>query len=134
MVICRVCNQACSHKILSAPNCKTLSTPCLKTCSNPSPKTISAPSPKTHSNHQSQNTQCPKPQNNWHSQSFDVPDRYAEQIRLRREWEERTECLNKKYNLDYYSSSESDSNSDPEPDHRYEHKYETHINILLLIY
>ena len=43
-------------------------------------------------------------------QTYDVPDRYSEQIRLRREWDEKMECLNEKYNLDYYSSSESDSN------------------------
>ena len=29
-------------------------------------------------------------------QSFDVPDRYVEQIHLRREWEEKMERLNKK--------------------------------------
>ena len=50
-------------------------------------------------------------------QSFDVPDRYSEQIRLRREWDEKMECLNEKYGLDYYSSSES--NSDFEPEHKY---------------
>ena len=74
---------------------------------------------------QSQHTQCSQPQNNQNSQLFDIPDRYAEQIKLRKEWEERIERLNEKYNLDYYSSSESDTNS--EPDYRYEHKYETLI-------
>ena len=72
---------------------------------------------------QPQTLQHPQSQNN--QQSFDIPDRYAEQIKLRKEWEERIERLNKKYNLDYYSSSESDS--DPEPDYRYKHKYETLI-------
>ena len=43
------------------------------------------------------------------------------------EWEERIKQLNKKYNQDYYSSSETDSDSEPEPDYRYEHKYETLI-------
>ena len=70
----------------------------------------------------------PQPHNNQNSQSFDVPDRYAEQIKLRREWEERIEGLNRKYSLNYYSSSESDSYYNPEPDHRYEHKYDTHMN------
>ena len=65
-----------------------------------------------------QNTQHPQSQNIQHLQSFDVPDRYCEQIRLRREWEEKMECLNEKNNLDYYSSSDSDSNFEPE------HKYE----------
>ena len=48
----------------------------------PQPQNALQPQP------QPQNTQCPQPQNNQHSQSFDIPDRYAEQIRLRREWEE----------------------------------------------
>ena len=43
-------------------------------------------------------------QNTQHPQPFDVPDRYSEEIRLRREWEENIEHLNEKYNLDYYSS------------------------------
>ena len=72
-------------------------------------------------NHCPQNTQHPQLQNTQHPQSFDVPDRYSEQIRLRREWEEKMEHLNEKYNLDYYSSSESDSDFEPE------HKYETLI-------
>ena len=50
------------------------------------------------------------PHNTQHPQSFDVPDRYSEQIRLRREWDEKMECLNEKYNLDYHSSSESNPN------------------------
>ena len=36
------------------------------------------------------------PQNTQHLQSFDVPNRYSEHIRLRREWEEKMECLNEK--------------------------------------
>ena len=67
-----------------------------------------------------QNTQHPQPQNAQHPQSFDVPARYSEQIRLRRECEERIECLNEKYNLDYYSSLESDFNSELELEHKYE--------------
>ena len=70
-----------------------------------------------------QHFQHPQPQNR--QQSFDIPDSYAEQIRLQKEWEERIKRLNKKYNLDYYSSSESDSDPDQEPDYRYEHKYKT---------
>ena len=77
--------------------------------------------PTKHSAPQPQNIQLPQPQNTQHPQRFDVPDRYSEQIRLRREWEEKMECLNEKYNLDYYSSSESDSDFEPE------HKYETLI-------
>ena len=62
------------------------------------------------------------PQNAQHHQTFDIPDRYAEQIRLRREWDEKMEFLNEKYGLDYYSSSESDS--DVEPEHKYDTSYE----------
>ena len=50
--------------------------------------------------------QHPQPQNK--QKSFNVPDSYAKQIKLTTEWEERIECLNIKYKLDYYSSSESD--------------------------
>ena len=77
--------------------------------------------PQNTQHHQSQNTQQPQPQNTQHPQSFDVLDRYSEQIRVRREWEEKIECLNKKYNLDYYSSSELESNFE------LQHKYETLI-------
>ena len=65
-----------------------------------------------------QYTQHSQSQNTQHPQSFDVPERYSEQIRLRSEWEEKMECLNEKYNLDYYSSSEPDSYFE------LEHKYE----------
>ena len=41
------------------------------------------------------------PQNTQHLQSFDVPDRYSEQIRLRKEWNKKMECLNEKYGLDF---------------------------------
>ena len=61
------------------------------------------------------------PQNTQHRQSYDVPDRYSEQIRLRREWDKKMEHLNEKYNLNYYLSLESDS------DFELEHKYETLI-------
>ena len=74
---------------------------------------------------QPQNPQCPQPQNNQNSQSFDIPDRYTEQIKVRKEWEERIERFNENYNLDCYSSLESETNS--EPDYRYELKYETLI-------
>ena len=69
------------------------------------------------------NRQEDQPRNHYaqNPQTYDVPDRYSEQIRLRREWDEKMECLNAKYNLDYYSSSESDSDFEPE------HKYETLI-------
>ena len=67
---------------------------------------------------QNQSTQTP---------SFDVPDQYAEQIHLRREWEEKMEWLNKKYRLDYFSDSELDSESDEGENYQYEHKYKTPI-------
>ena len=59
-----------------------------------------------------QNPQCTQdyqiPQNPQptQTQSFDVLDRYAEQICLRREWEEKMERLNEKYGLDCFSDSE----------------------------
>ena len=61
------------------------------------------------------------PQNPQHPQTYDVPDRYSEQIRLQRAWNEKMVHLNEKTHLEYYSSSESDSDFEPE------HKYETLI-------
>ena len=101
---------------------KHATAPATKHSAPPAAKCSTTPGPNTQ-HPQSQHTQHPQPQNNQNSQLFDVPNRYAEQIKLRKEWEERIEMLNEKYKLDYYSSSESDS--DPEPDYRHEHKYET---------
>ena len=50
--------------------------------------------------------------------TYDIPDRFSQQIKLEKEWNEKMECLKSKYNLDYYSSSKSDS--DFEPEHKYE--------------
>ena len=61
------------------------------------------------------------------TQCFDVPDKYAEQIHLRKEWEKKMERLNVKYNLDCFSSSELDSESDEGEDYRFQHHYETLI-------
>ena len=61
--------------------------------------------PQTQDYQVPQNSQCTQ------TQSFDVPDRYADQIHLRREWEEKMEKLNEKYRLDYFSYSELDSES-----------------------
>ena len=36
-----------------------------------------------------------------HPQTYDIPDRFSQQIRLEKEWNEKMEHLNKKYNLDY---------------------------------
>ena len=77
---------------------------------------------------QTQNTQHPQPQNfqcSW-SQTFDVPDRYADQLRLHREWDKMERIINK-YGLDCFSDSEVDSRSDEGEKYRYEHKYETLI-------
>ena len=52
------------------------------------------------------------------SPSYDIPDRFTQQLKLEKEWNEKMEHLNDKYNLDYYSSSESDSK--PELEHEYE--------------
>ena len=77
--------------------------------------------PQTQDYEVPQNLQC-----TW-TQSFDIPDRYAKQICLRREWEEKMEKLNEKYGLDCFSNSELDSKSDEGENYRYEHKYETVI-------
>ena len=61
------------------------------------------------------------PQNLQQPQTYDVPDQYSEQISLRREWDEKMDHVNEKYNLNYYFSSKSDSDFEPE------HKYETLI-------
>ena len=68
-----------------------------------------------------QNPQCTQ------TQSFDVPERYAEQLHLRREWEEKMERLNEKYGLDYFSDSELDSELAEGENCRYEHEYKTLI-------
>ena len=103
--------------------------------------------PQTTQNPQLQNLQCPQPQTLQHPQSqssqhaeklsasqpqnnkklFDIPDKYAEQIRLWREWEEKIDRLNKKYHLDCFSSSKLESESDEEDNYKYEHKYKTLI-------
>ena len=75
---------------------------------------------------QQKNVQCPQPPNlqKWQSfqcsqsQSFDIPDHYAEQIHQRKEWEEKMERLNDKYGLDYYSSSESEFAWEEEPKYK----------------
>ena len=74
-----------------------------------------------------QDYKCHQIQNVQHTQSqpFYVPDRYLEQMRLCREWEEEMARLNGKYGLDCSSASELDSESDKGEDYRYEHKYET---------
>ena len=59
------------------------------------------------------------PQSPWYSPSYDIPDRFSQKYKLEKEWNERMEHLNDKYNLHYYSSSELESES--------EHKYETLI-------
>ena len=66
------------------------------------------------------------PEHSW-SQTFNVPDRYSDQIRLCREWEEKMERLNEKCGLDCFSDSELDFKSHKGADYRYEHKYETLI-------
>ena len=57
------------------------------------------------------------PQSPWYSPAYDIPDRFSQQYKLEKEWNEKMECLNDKYNLDYYSSSRSD------PESELKHKY-----------
>ena len=71
-----------------------------------------------------QKSQNPQP---IQTQSFDVLDRYTEQIHLRREWEEKMERLNEKYGLNDFSDSELDSELDEGKNYWYEHNYETLI-------
>ena len=73
--------------------------------------------------------QTPQKQPNW-TQSFDMPDCDAEQLHLRREWEEKMEQLNEKYRLDCFSDSELDSESDEGENYQYEHKYKTLISFI----
>ena len=61
------------------------------------------------------------PQSPQYSPSHHIPDRFSQQLKLEREWNERMEQFHDKDNLDYYSSSESDSESESE------HEYETLI-------
>ena len=60
------------------------------------PQNYQYPQPQgnQHPKPQPQSSQCPQSMNSQHS--FDVPDSYAEQIELRKEWGERIECLNEK--------------------------------------
>ena len=59
------------------------------------------------------------PQSPWYCLPYDIPERFSHQYKLEKEWNERMEHLNDKYNLDYYSSSEFEF--------ELEHKYETLI-------
>ena len=69
----------------------------------------------------------PKTSQPTQAQSFDISDRYAEQIWLRREWEKKMERLHEKYNLDCFLSSELDSESDEGENYRFQHHYKTLI-------
>ena len=77
-----------------------------------------------------QGLQCPQTQNyqqppnfkHSQSQTFDVPDRYSNQLRLCREWKEKMGRLNDKYGLDCFSDSKLDSESDEGEEYRYEHR------------
>ena len=51
------------------------------------PQNLWNPQPQNSQHPESQNSQNPQPQNT--QQSFEIPDRYAEQIHLRKEWEEK---------------------------------------------
>ena len=86
-----------------------------QTTQNSQPQNLQHPQPQTLQHPQSQSSQCAEKQNpqlHNNQNSFDIPDRYAEQLKLWREWEEKIERLNEKYNLDCFSSSELDSESD----------------------
>ena len=71
-----------------------------------------------------QDYQTPQnPQPTW-MQSFNVLDRYAEKIHIRREWEEKMERLDENYGPDCFSDSVLYSELDEGKNYQYEHKYE----------
>ena len=111
--------QAPSHHVHSNFRCQVFSTPDPELSKTTRFTTL--PEHEIHSTLQPQNFQ------NSQSQTLDVPDRYSDQIRLHREWEEKLERLNNKYGLNYFSDSELDPESDEGEEYRYEHKYETLI-------
>ena len=86
---------------------------CTKSTPNPKAETLDDKQDNLQRNYYPQGPQC--------SPSYDIPDRFTQQLKLEKEWNEGMEHLNDKYNLDYYSTFESDS----EP--KLEHKYETLI-------
>ena len=59
-----------------------------------------------------QDYQVPQNSQPTQTQYFDAPDRYTEQICLRRELEKKMKRFNEKYGLDYFSDTELDSESD----------------------
>ena len=59
------------------------------------------------------------------TKSFNVPDKYVEQIPLRRECEKKMERLTEEYNLNCFLSSQLDSESDEGEDYKFQHQYET---------
>ena len=65
-----------------------------------------------------------KPQK-YNPKTVDVSNQYLSQLKLHKQWEEETEGLNTKYNLDCFSNSELDSESDEGEEYKYEHNYET---------
>ena len=79
---------------------------------------------------QIQGLQCPqtknyqKPQSFQHSwsETFDVPDIYSNQFNFHREWEEKMDRINDKYDLNCFSDSELNSESDEGEEYRYECK------------
>ena len=82
------------------------------------PQTQGLQCPQTQNYQKPQNIQCSQ------SQTFDVPNRYSNKLKLHREWEEKMERLNNKYCLNCFSDSELDFKSDEGEEYRYEHKYE----------
>ena len=44
------------------------------------------------------------PQSPQYFPSYDIPDRFSQQYKLEKEWNERMKHLSDKYNLDYYST------------------------------
>ena len=88
--------------------------PCTQTLGAQQPPQKNFQYPQAQNPQQPQNFQC--------SQSLAIPDCYAEQIHLRKEWDEKMERLNDKYGLDYYLSSEPELDWNEE-----EPKYETLI-------
>ena len=95
---------------------RTTQNPQLQNLQCPQPQTLQHPQSQGSQHAEKQKFQYPKLQNN--QKSFDIPERYAEQIRLQTEWEEKIERLNEKYNLDCFSSSKLDPESDEEENYK----------------
>ena len=78
----QMCNNP-SHRVFNILSPVSPATPVAEYPAPPAP-TLQCPQPQNNQQSLLKNTQCPHPQNS--QQSYDIPNRYMEQIKLRREW------------------------------------------------